>query len=197
MNNIQHLSETERKLLSKRPYSLTLAIEELTKPAKKIAIIVIIHRDHKTAGQIQHNKLSEEAIKIDGLSPLIQNDQEELQNDGSPPLILDSHQEAIQIDVPLSLTSIQEELQFGRTSPFAFSSPQETEEIQFGRTASLDFNSLQKTMQINASPSLTSTILTTIYNHHNDTNDFMAAIYKHQDPTTAIYNHRDYVTINE
>ncbi|CAG8479688.1 1627_t:CDS:2 [Ambispora gerdemannii] len=36
MNDIEYLSETERKLLNKCPYTLTLTIEELTKPAKKI-----------------------------------------------------------------------------------------------------------------------------------------------------------------
>ncbi|CAG8629775.1 11354_t:CDS:1, partial [Ambispora gerdemannii] len=36
MNNFEYLSEIERKLLNKCPYSLTLTIEELTKPAKKI-----------------------------------------------------------------------------------------------------------------------------------------------------------------
>ncbi|CAG8558194.1 903_t:CDS:1, partial [Ambispora gerdemannii] len=36
MNDIEYLSETERKLLNKCPYALTLTIEELTKPAKKI-----------------------------------------------------------------------------------------------------------------------------------------------------------------
>ncbi|CAG8479787.1 1632_t:CDS:2 [Ambispora gerdemannii] len=38
MNNFEYLSETERKLLNECPYSLTLTIEELTKPSKKIRI---------------------------------------------------------------------------------------------------------------------------------------------------------------
>ncbi|CAG8691838.1 945_t:CDS:2, partial [Ambispora gerdemannii] len=35
MNNNEYLTETERQLINKPPYQLTLSIEELTKPAKK------------------------------------------------------------------------------------------------------------------------------------------------------------------